>query len=589
MTRQDRHGGLLRTAFPSVRSFACVEARTWRSLLGLALAFAAAACGDITGVSPKANQVPVDPSVAQAVTAAGVTYYVSPNGKDHFPGTSPAQAWRTLGRVNRKAFAAGDRILFQGGTVFSGTLRFTASVKGTAAAPIVVSSFGGGRATIDGGAGDAIFLYNTSGYEIRSINVVGSGRTTNTGRGVNFYAEIAGGVKLPYIRIDSVDASGFGGWGISIGSWNGTTGYTDVRVTYASTHDNGQGGVTTYAQLPYAHRSFYFGHLVSYNNAGVSGLTVNSGSGITMGGVTGGVIERSVAHDNGWLNTASEGPVGIWAYDSDSVVIQRNESYRNRTSGTADGGGYDLDQNTRNSIVQYNYSHDNDGPGYLIAHSPNNSNHSNNKFRYNISQNDGRKNASGAIMIWGRAIGAEFHNNSIYLKPSLSGGSPAIKIFNASIPAQDVRNVHFRNNAIFADSGAAVLSLSVDQINGAFDLRFEGNNYFSRTVAPKFIWGNSTYSGISTWRTATGQELLAGLPIGSAVDPQFTAAGGGGTIGNADLLSTLGAYKLKSTSPLINTGLNLLQRFGVNPGPVDFYAGSTLFGVAYDVGAHEWR
>ncbi|MGH7694431.1 MAG: hypothetical protein ACRENH_05600, partial [Gemmatimonadaceae bacterium] len=289
MTRQDRPGGLLRTALPSDSVCAFVEAKTWRSLLGLALAFVTAACGDITGVSPKANQLPVDPSVAQAVTAAGVTYYVSPNGKDHFSGTSPAQAWRTIGKVNRKNYAAGDRILFQGGAVFSGTLRFTASAKGTAAAPIVVSSFGGGRATINGGAGDAIFLYNTSGYAIRSINVVGSGRTTNSGRGVNFYADIAGGVKLPYIRIDSVDASGFGGWGISIGSWNGTTGYTDVRVTYASTHDNGHGGVTTYALLPYAHQSFYFGHLVSYNNAGVPGLTVNSGSGITMGGVTGGV------------------------------------------------------------------------------------------------------------------------------------------------------------------------------------------------------------------------------------------------------------------------------------------------------------
>ncbi|MGH7694532.1 MAG: hypothetical protein ACRENH_06110, partial [Gemmatimonadaceae bacterium] len=91
------------------------------------------------------------------------------------------------------------------------------------------------------------------------------------------------------------------------------------------------------------------------------------------------------------------------------------------------------------------------------------------------------------------------------------------------------------------------------------------------------------------WRTATGQEMLAGLPIGSAVDPQFNAAGGGGTIGNADLLATLGAYKLKSTSPLINKGLNLLQLFGVNPGPIDFWGGSALFGTTYDVGAHEWR
>jgi hypothetical protein len=560
----------------------------WRSLFGFALALAIGACGDIT--SPDAKRVPVSPGVVTSgVIAQGVTYYVSPTGKDHFNGTSPSTAWKTIRKVNSRVFAAGDRVLFQGRAVFSGELKFTSSDNGSPAAPIVIGSYGVGRAIIHGGNGYAITIYNTSGYEIRSINVVGSGSTTNTGSGISVYSDLAGGVKLPYIRIDSVEASGFGRFGIAIGGWNNTTGFTDVRVTYSSTHDNGHAGVTSYAQLPYANRNVYFGHLLSYNNSGVAGLTVNSGSGIIMGGVTGGVIERSVAHDNGWLNTASEGPVGIWAYDSDSVVIQRNESYRNRTNGPADGGGYDLDQNTRNSMLQYNYSHDNDGPGYLIAHSPNNSNHSNNKIRYNISQNDGRKNGTGAIMIWGRTISTEFHNNSVYLKPSVSPGSPAIKIFNASIPAQDVRNVHFRNNAIFADSGATVLSVSVDQLNGAFDLRFEGNNYFSGAAAPKFIWGNSTYLGLTAWRTATLQELLGGIALGSQVDPGFMAAGGGGTIGNADLLANLTAYKLKSTSLLINKGLNLLQRFGVNPGPVDFYSGSTPFGLAYDVGAHEWR
>lgn len=374
-----------------------------------------------------------------------------------------------------------------------------------------------------------------------------------------------------------------------MGSWNNTTGFTDVRVTYSSTHDNGHAGLSSYAQTPYSHRSFYVGHVVAYNNSGVPGLSVNSGSGIVMGGVTGGVIERSVARDNGALNSATEGPVGIWTYDSDSVVIQHNESYRNRTNGTADGGGYDLDQNTRNSIVQYNYSHDNDGPGFLLSHSPNNTNHRGNTVRYNISQNDGRKNAAGAIVIWGRTIGAEIYNNSVYLKPSASGASHAVHVHNVTIPTQDVRNVHIRNNAFFADSGATMLWVSADQLNGAIDLRFEGNNYFGRTAAPKFLWGNATYFGIGAWRTGTGQEVLGGAPVGSAVDPQFTAAGGGGTIGNADLLANLTAYKLKATSPMINKGLNLPQRFGVNAGLIDFFGGSIPFGQAYDVGAHEWR
>lgn len=36
--------------------------------------------------------------------------------------------------------------------------------------------------------------------------------------------------------------AGFGRDGIEIGSWNGTTGYRDVRVTNTSVHGNGRTG-----------------------------------------------------------------------------------------------------------------------------------------------------------------------------------------------------------------------------------------------------------------------------------------------------------------------------------------------------------
>lgn len=89
--------------------------------------------------------------------------------------------------------------------MFSGALTFSSAEKGSAVAPIVIGSFGVGRAIINGGNGTALTLYNTSGYEIRNLIVIGSGRTTNTGSGVNVYADLPGGVKLPYIRIDSVE------------------------------------------------------------------------------------------------------------------------------------------------------------------------------------------------------------------------------------------------------------------------------------------------------------------------------------------------------------------------------------------------
>jgi len=558
--------------------------------MGVALAVALSACSDITGVAPdEARGVINQTAASHVVSVTGVTYYVSPTGNDRNAGTSVTKAWKTVGQVNGKNFAAGDRILFQGGAVFAGTLSFTAADRGSAVAPIVVSRYGTGRATINGGNGSAISLYNTSGFEIRSLTVVGSGRTTNTGSGVNLYADLPGGVKLPYIRIDSVEASGFGKYGIVVGSWNGTTGFSDVRVTYSSAHDNARAGVSTYAMGLDAHQNIYFGHLLSYNNPGVPGMSGNSGSGITMGGVKGGVIERSVAYGNGWRCDAPEGPVGIWTYDSDGVLIQHNESYGNRTNGKADGGGYDLDQNTRNSTLQYNYSHDNDGAGFLLAHSPDNTNHAGNVVRYNVSQNDGRKNSAGSIVVWGRTIGAEIYNNTVYVAPSGSGTPRAVMVHNASIATQDVKNVHFRNNTFYAEGGVTLLWVSADQLNGAVDLRFEGNNYFAGANAPKLTWGNTTYTALANWRTASGQEMLGGVAVGFQVDPGFNSAGNGGAIGNADLLANLTAYQLNAISPLIDKGLDLKLKFGTSTGPTDFYSGTIAVGPGYDIGAHERR
>jgi len=82
------------------------------------------------------------------------------------------------------------------------------------------------------------------------------------------------------------------------------------------------------------------------------------------------------------------------------VVIQFNESYDNRTGGPADGGGFDLDSGTSNSILQYNYSHANDGAGFMLAHGRTDRLHAGNIVRYNVSQNDGRKNKYGGIHLW---------------------------------------------------------------------------------------------------------------------------------------------------------------------------------------------
>src|SRR4051794_29956445 len=99
-------------------------------------------------------------------SASAADYYISASGNDAAAGSSAATAWRSLARVNAVALRAGDRVLLDGAAVLTGTLAFDAADGGTAAAPISVTSYGTGRATINAGAGSGISVYNTAGISI---------------------------------------------------------------------------------------------------------------------------------------------------------------------------------------------------------------------------------------------------------------------------------------------------------------------------------------------------------------------------------------------------------------------------------------
>jgi len=285
----------------------------------------------IGGTNTKLNYIQIQ-AFAPAVLK-GATYYVSPSGNDFNSGTSPAYPWKTLSKVNDFTFHPGDKILFKGGATFDGRLSFDAKDFGTSINPITISSYGTNRATINAGNSFGLYAHNTSGYRISGLNFLGTGRARNTGDGISFYNDLAGNLKLGYVQIDNVDVSGFGKNGIAIGGWNKQSGYRNVRITNTLAHDNGIGGILTYAEAPNANQSVYVGYSKVYSNSGISGDPNPTGSGIVLGSVNNGTIERSVAYKNGWLNDSRSGPVGIWAYDSNNVTIQYNESYNNRTGG----------------------------------------------------------------------------------------------------------------------------------------------------------------------------------------------------------------------------------------------------------------
>jgi Right handed beta helix region len=427
-------------------------------------------------------------------------------------------------------------------------------------------------------------VYNTAGFYVANINFVGAGAGSNTQSGILLYTALSGNVKLDTVFIDQVDVSGFS-TGITIGAWNNLTGFKNVSITSTSVHDNARDGILVYGytsstMVGYPNQNIYIGHTVAYNNTGGAGATQVTGNGIAVGNSDGVVIERSLAYNNGTADTHNGGPVGIWAWNSNNVIIQHNESHHNHTAATTDGGGFDLDGGTTNSTMQYNYSHDNDGPGYLLCQYSGARAWHNNNVRYNISQNDGRKNGAAGVHLYNGGSGvqnAQIFNNTIFMSPA--GMRPrGIYLQTTST------NVSIRNNILITTGGVPVLQA----VAGQSGLVLQGNDYWPSGSGLSIVWGSSTYNSLASFRTATAQEMYSSTPVGSSIDPQLNAPGTGASINNSDLLDTLTAYSPKAGSPMIDTALTMQTLFGVSPGPYD-YMGNTIYrGLAFDVGAVEY-
>jgi hypothetical protein len=541
-----------------------------------------AACG-VDLADPSGGLGPGDE--ASQARCRGRSFYVRPTGDDRNPGTSLARAWRTIERANRQVFLAGDELRFEAGFVYTGNLRFDARDAGIQAAPIRIGSFGRGRATIEAGTGTALELSNTSGFEVEDLNLHGDwdplAQDGNSGEGLVAINRMGGGRRLQYLRFRRLDVSGFKTTGIALRAQPSDDskggGYDDVEITDCSVHDNADFGVISDGPFSdvagYSHRALVVKRLRVFSNRGLKNKGAHTGSGIMLADVDGALIEDSVAHDNGEFNDHSGGGgFGIWAWDSTHVVIRNNESYANKT-GTADGGGFDLDGGVTQSVMEYNYSHDNQGTGYGAFQFMYARPYSGNTIRYNISQNDGN-----AVLLWdgnGDMGALDVYQNVGY--------SEHIAVVSYSA----VQAVRLLNN-IFFGTGEALFDIYDDS-----GLILQGNDYWTGDAPFKLRWNTGTsapleFDSFETFRTATRHEMQGSTVTGKNVDPQLEAAGEAPTLNDATLLSTLTEYGLRPDSALVDQGVDLAD-FEIDAGDRDFFGRRSPRGAGFDVGAAEMR
>jgi hypothetical protein len=344
------------------------------------------------------------PAAALAIAAflaPGTEYFVSPLGNDGNDGTAPARAWRTLARASKAPLKPGDEISLAAGAAFVGSLALGSDVAGTREKPIVVRSSGKPAARIVSPDRPAISA-SRGGLEIRDLVLEGRAKAAKKRHdGILLATSGDHNERRPYVRIEDVDVSGFGGEGIDITSTSKThAGFDDVLIRHVVAHDNFGSGIATsdaatYPKAGYSHTNLVVTDCVAARN--------HSGTGIVIGGVDGGRVEYCRASDN----SGKGGGVGIWAWSARHVFFRFCISEGTRTGG-GDGGGFDLDGGCVECAMERCLAYENAGPGYMHCDYPYATSTHDNIFRHCVSVNDGRKPSGSEIgfgfVSWGSGV-----------------------------------------------------------------------------------------------------------------------------------------------------------------------------------------
>lgn len=504
----------------------------------------------------RVNAVFEDDTVREAKT-----FYVdSEGGNDQSAGTSEKEAWRTLGRIKEhNLFVPGDRILLKCGSVFRGE-QLAFQGMGSAEQPIEISSYGEGelpRLEGNGEVENVISLYNQQYIHINSLEITnldqkynqnfelnGSNNQEKALRAINVSIRDFG--TASDIRIEDCYIHDING---NIKSkWNGGI-FFDVKA-------NIQNGTLTGVPSKYDQILISGCTFERVDRSGIKlissqwcnqwekndpGVPVNwypstnvvvrdnymekiGGDGITVRDTDGALIEHNLVRDCRYQNTGYN--VGIWPFEAANTVLQYNEAYE--THGTTDGQGLDCDHASSNSVMQYNYSHNNEGGFMLIMGGyP----HTGATVRYNISQNDRDKTFEFAQ---GCPKGTMIYNNTIYSDQLLERG---VFFLSNTGAGQGVNDTFAFNNVFHYPEGQ----------------KFYGGETQNLTTYMKLY--NNAYTG--------GIEAFEGddNPL-KAEDAGLTAPGTGPEVNESKTAVTgssgaLDGYKLEDTSVLIDKGITV--------------------------------
>lgn len=528
-------------------------------------------------------------------------FYIKAAGNDANTGLSDAQAWQTVSKVNAQTMLPGDVYQFNGGDTFTGTT-LTPSASGSAAGgDIIFQSYGTGRATINIATttADGFNCTDLSYIKINNINFTGPGSgAANAHRGIFFNYSAAGPTYK--ITVRNVNVTGFGADGIAVLPTGGTTSVTNGVIIDQCVVNNctwgdddetagihvGWGNTRQVYQL----QGVTVSRCVVHDCPGLVGAsTSDSGNGIFLRTINGARVTQSVAYNN-CLN--GPGAVGMWCYDCNGVTFEYNECYNTKgTSGSTDGGGFDIDGFCNNCTIQYCYSHGNWGDGILIFNDDSHPGHSgggntNNIIRFNVCEGDGQNSArahEGIGVFAGSTYpltGVLVYGNTVYYSATVGGSTCFTASSGSSSFTGDVCN------NIFYGTGSGVFCTGGDNNS----VTYAGNDYYAPNNAGNFIHNNGVNYGSLAAFQASGQEKISGNPVGFQGNPTLTNAGSGGTLNVGSyvtpaMFKAWTPYTLAHGTAVFGIGVDISANFSITPPTFDLFM-QPLKSSALSIGAN---
>ena len=451
-------------------------------------------------------------------------------------------------------FSPGTDILFAAGKSFNG--QFAPTGSGTKEKPIRLTAYDPETESVyweateikpiingHGEVNAPFYLYNGANWEINNLeltNTNGSDADQGDLRGIYIVARDAGIVENVTVRNcfvhdvnGKVEGKKRGGIHVHIKGEETRTKFHKLLIEDNYIKNVGGVGIGNTSTWGDIHSSDYFpwtefiirGNRVEHT--GRNGIIARMG------------INQIVEYNTLANNSRYSSGHSLFNFASIGCIMQYNEAYGNTgESDDIDRGGFDADYNSRGTIIQYNYSHDNNWfCGIMRRYNRDIT------IRYNISINE-RLGAYEYGFPWENdARGIWIYNNTHYFKAGLNAS-----IFASPGRVRTPSYTYFYNNIFyFEDKGT--WGVEPDET-----CEFKNNLFYN--VEPK------------------GKGAIV-------ADPLFVAAGEVPYDLDMSDSERLAGYRLKENSPCINAGIVINHNGGK-----DFW-GNTVGTESIDIGAYE--